>query len=951
MEFRVLGPVEVVGQGALLDVGAPRLRLLLALLLVRSGETVSSDRLIEDLWEADPPETARHTLQGYVYRLRSALGSDGWRLGTRPLGYQLKLSPDELDSRRFQDLAHEGRIALAEGHPEAAAGLLKEALGLWRGSALADLPDLLALEPERAWLEGMRLSVLEDRVEADLALGRHSALAEELERLVLEHPFRERLWGQRMVALYRAGRQAEALRAFRRAREVLGEELGIEPSPWLSRLEEQILIHHPDLEQPRSTPPPHSPSNLPVQRTSFVGRRRELADLAGLLATRRLVTVVGPPGSGKTRLAVEAASRSMEDYPHGVFFVSLAEVEQPDLIASAIADAVGVSAIDRPVLEALIDHAKARRLLLVLDNFEHLLGGAPLVGDLLDAAPGLRVLATSRAPLQLSGEQEYGLFPLSIPEAGELKSAEDPSGFDALVLFADRATAVDHLFTLTVDNGPLVAEVVAAVDGLPLAIELAAARLRLFPLAELRLRLDRVLPLLTKGPIDLPIRQRTLRDAVAWSYDLLDPLEQVLFRRLGIFRGGFTLEAAEAIASGSPIPDVLDGVSVLVEVHLLRGPAEGGPPRYSMLETIREYALEQLRAGGEEEEIARRHASFFSTLVEQAEPELTRAKQAEWLTRLAAEHANLRSVLGWAKQSGQTDLGLLVAGRMWRFWLFRGLLAEGRLWLGDLLMLAAEVPTIPRVKAILGLAGLCYWQGDWEGAETHYREAVTVLGELDEWWLELEALVGLAMTVACHRGDPEEAAPFDQRVQALVAQREDPLATGFAMATSAMVRLFTGDLEGSRRYNEQVLAASRAFGERWYEGQTLRLLALTSLMQERFEQAGKEQCGSLDIAWEAGGHIGVALDLDGLGRAAAGLGRLERGVILAGAASRLREEVGGGVGAERLPWEPKHPRDSARGVLPEPTIDVAWARGRSMSADEAVAYAKNISLNSPHPTT
>ncbi|MEX0666903.1 MAG: BTAD domain-containing putative transcriptional regulator, partial [Acidimicrobiia bacterium] len=449
-------------------------------------------------------------MQGYVYRLRSAFGSDGWRLETRPPGYQLKLSPDELDSRRFQDLAHEGRIALAEGHPEAAAGLLEKALGLWRGSPLADLPDLLALAPERARLEGIRLSVLEERAEADLALGRHSALAEELERLVLEHPFRERLWGQLMVALYRAGRQAEALGAFRRARGVLGDELGIEPSPWLSRLEEQILIHDPSLEQPRSTPPPHSPSNLPVQRTSFVGRRLELADLAGLLATRRLVTVVGPPGSGKTRLAVEASSRSIEDYPHGVFFVSLAEVEQPDLIASAIADAVGVSAIDRPVLETLIDHAKTRRLLLVLDNFEHLLGGAPVVGDLLDAAPGLKVLATSRAPLQLSGEQEYGVFPLPIPEAGELKSAEDPSGFDALVLFADRATAVDHLFTLTVDNGPLVAEVVAAVDGLPLAIELAAARLSLFPLAALRLRLDRVLPLLTKGPIDLPIRQRTI---------------------------------------------------------------------------------------------------------------------------------------------------------------------------------------------------------------------------------------------------------------------------------------------------------------------------------------------------------------------------------------------------------------------------------------------------------
>jgi predicted ATPase len=502
----------------------------------------------------------------------------------------------------------------------------------------------------------MRLTVLEDRVEADLAVGRHAGLVAELERLVAEHPFRERLWGQLMVALYRAGRQAEALGAFRRAREVLGEELGLEPSPWLARLQEQILLHDPGLGQPQAAGPVRPAHNLPAQRTSFVGRHRELVDLAGLLATRRLVTLTGPPGSGKTRLAIEAATRFVEDYPHGVVFVALAELQDPDLVASAIAAALGVSAPDRPILEALVDHLKPRRLLLVLDNLEHLLRAAPLVTQLLDTAPGLRVLATSRAPLRLSGEQEYGVAGLPVPEAAGLAS-QDPTRFDALALFADRARAIDPHFTLTVDNAAVAAEVAARVDGLPLAVELAAARLRLFPLGELRRRLERVLPLLTGGPSDRPRRQRTLRDAIAWSEDLLDPSQRALFRRLGIFRGGCTLESAEAVAGDRPVQDVLAGISGLVEASLLQRPAQTGPVRYAMLETIREYALDQLRAGGEEPQIARRHADFYANLAAQAEPELTRAKQAEWLGRLAAEHANLQTVLGWATQTGDTELG------------------------------------------------------------------------------------------------------------------------------------------------------------------------------------------------------------------------------------------------------------------------------------------------------
>ena len=498
MEFRVLGPLEVVASGQPLGLGTPRQRLLLGLLLLRAGEVVSYDRLVQELWDDDPPGTARHTLQGYVHRLRRALGSEAWRLQTRPPGYRLKVSAGELDAEQFDELAGQGRRALVRGDPDATADLLAAALGLWRGPLLADLGEVAALEPERARREALRLAALEDRIEADLALGRHTALVGELEGLLTEHPFRERLWGQLMLALYRSDRQADALQAFHRARQILDQELGIQPSRWLHHRQEQILLQDAALDAPAPLPPPPPRHNLPARRSSFVGRRAELAELQGLLRTRRLVCVTGPPGAGKTRLALEAAACLLEAFPHGAWFVSLAEVADPEQVPFAVAAALGVPELpERPAAQALDDHLRSRRLLLVLDNFEHLLPAAVAAAQLLDAAPELTVLATSRAPLRLSGEQEYPLVPLPLPRPDEL--AADPAGNDALALFADRAAAVDPHFVLSVDNAPVVAEVVARLDGLPLAIELAAARLRLFPLQELARRLSPALPQLSGG--------------------------------------------------------------------------------------------------------------------------------------------------------------------------------------------------------------------------------------------------------------------------------------------------------------------------------------------------------------------------------------------------------------------------------------------------------------------
>ncbi|HWD42779.1 MAG TPA: tetratricopeptide repeat protein, partial [Actinomycetota bacterium] len=355
--------------------------------------------------------------------------------------------------------------------------------------------------------------------------------------------------------------------------------------------------------------------------------------------------------------------------------------------------------------------------------------------------------------------------------------------------------------------------------------------------------------------------------------------------------------------------------------------------------TIREYALEQLRAAGEDDAIGGRHARFYAGLVEEAEPKLTGADQARWLDQLEADHANLQAALRWANQTGDTEMALLLAGRLWRFWQLRGHFADGRGWLEE--VLAAEGPaSMARAKALIGLAGLCYWQGDWDAAEAAYGQARELAKDLDDWWLELEALFGLAFTLACHRGELQAAAPIEEQFQAIIAMHHDPLAVGLGMATSQMMRLFAGDLDGSRRYGEQCLAGTRALGERWYESQILRTLALTAMLQGRYQQAEDELRECLDVAVELGDMAGVALDLDRLGQAAVALGHPERAVVVAGAASRLRESIGGGLTVESGRWATEHPRDAARRLLTDSQIDQAWAQGRAMRLEDAVAYTR-----------
>jgi predicted ATPase/class 3 adenylate cyclase len=679
-------------------------------------------------------------------------------------------------------------------------------------------------------------------------------------------------------------------------------------------------------------PPPRAldarPNNLPAQLTSFVGREEQVAEVERLLDRSRLLTLTGPGGSGKSRLALRVAADLLPRYQDGAFLVDLSPVTDPALIPASVAKALEVpEAAGRPILDEVTEHLRHRELLLVVDNFEQVAEAGPVIERLLGAAPQVKALVTSRVVLSLRGEQEYPVPPLP--------------GVEAVRLFCERAVAASPSFALTEENTPVVAEIAARLDGLPLAIELAASRAKVLTPDQILARLERRLTLLTTGARTLPDRQRTLRAAIAWSYDLLDPVQRRLFGRLSVFTGGWALASAEAVCDPQALGvDALDGLTSLVDQSLVRRvESPGRPSRFAMLETIREFAREQLEASGDQAQLRRRHAEHFLDLAVAAEPHLTGADQSEWLDRCDAEHANLRAALGWAVEVGEAGRAQAAAGGLWRFWQQRGHLVEGRRWLEEVLaMPAGQVPTAARAKALAGAGGIAWWT-DRGPARAHYEEALAIERQLGDPARTADALYNLAFAVAAD-DDWDRAAGLFEEALALFRRLGDEPGVARVLTMLVVPEAVAGDWERVIAGIEEVVAIWRRRRARLDLAYALVWLAFAVGRAGRREPARATALEALELFRDAGDATGLALVFLDLAFLLTWEGRHADAVRMAGVAEAQRDRAGGGPAPGFGGMLEGDPLAEASAHLDDDEAERAFSEGMALTVPEAVALAQ-----------
>lgn len=790
-----------------MSLGGPRPRSVLARLLLDGGRVVSADTLVEDVWNGRPPPTAGKTLQKYVSELRKALGDATVRTGGQ--GYAVEDA--DLDARRFEGLVVRAQAAQDRGDAEAAERLAGQAEALWRGAVLADLPEARFADAERTRLEDLRLLALEVRYGAELARGHHSVAAPALAELVEAHPLREGLWALFLRALYGSGRQAEALRAFERHRRFLADELGIEPSPELRRLDTAILRH----ELASAGPPASTPGNLPHALSSFVGRRRVLEELAAALAVHRLITLTGPGGVGKTRLALEAAPAQVPRHPGGTWVVDLAPVGDSSGVTRAVADALAVE--DQPgqgltdTLTAVLAHRPPT--LIILDNCEHVAGAAgELAGAILRRASSARLLATSRVPLGVEGECVRSVAPMDDEEAVDL--------------FTARAGLAAPGFSLTAGNRRTVDDICRRLDGLPLAIELAASQLRVLEPLELAGRLDERFQLLASPRTASP-RQRTLLATVQRSYELLSPSARQVFDRLAVLPGSFTLEAAEAICAGAGIAvrDVLGLITELVDHSLVvREPGPRSVARYRLLDTLRLFGRHRLEAEGAIDDVSRFHADFLLRLAQTAAPHFYAPGEPVWRVRLQAEEHNLRAALEWASAHDRV-LAHRLAAALWSYWDVRW---QER-YATDVLrpLLAAADPRVPpelRARALTVAADLAANTGEARNATTWADEAVGTFRRLGDRRGLVEAQLALGSALG-NRGALEAAGRVLLEALGGARQLADDRLQARALQIMGFIDVRRGDLSRATNWHGEELAIWRRVGSVRGRATVLRRLA------------------------------------------------------------------------------------------------------------------------------
>ncbi|WP_160051555.1 BTAD domain-containing putative transcriptional regulator [Nocardiopsis sp. FR26] len=894
MRFGVLGPLAVwTGGGAPVRVRDTKVRALLASLLLARGRVVPADRLVEDLWGQEPPARPAAVLQARVSQLRGDLdrAEPGARALVRHRAPGYLLAAEDVDAVRFEDLL---RRAGAAADPRGRADLLARALDLWRGPVLAEFADTEPARSAAARWEELRVTAVEDRAEARLALGEHAALAADLAEEAERHPYRERLHAARIRALYGAGRQREALAAYERLRSRLAEEMGVDPGPALADLHRRLLAQDPSLDPvpvPAAAPVGHR--GLPAPVGALVGREDHLRALRSLAGTRRLVTLTGPGGVGKTRLALEAARDLAADTALLVELAGLAPGGDPGPLLAA---AVGArdEGPDRGPLARVADLLRGRGALLVLDNCEHAVAPvAAAVAELVREVPDLRVLATSQVPLDVTGEHLYAVPPLDVPGPEDA----DPAllaGIGAVRLFTERARAASSAFVLDAATAGPVATICRRLDGIPLALELAATRLRHMGAADLAARLDDRFALLGVGRRDAPARQRTLRAMIDWSWEPLSAAERAVLCRLAVHAGGCDLATAEAVCSdpGSvPAEEVLGVIAALVDRSLVVAADHPDGTRYHLLESVAAYAVERLEESGRARAARARHAAHFADLAERADARLRGPGQGRWLRRLDAEAANLRAALDAAVHEGDARLALRLALATTWYRYLRGHAGQAR----DALGRALSVPGGPAgdaARARVWRAALAAPGSDGgEAGPDADLERVTdpaVRARL-AWFTEF---------ARCGLGDPLRAVERVERAREAALRAGDAWGAALALVSLAQAAFTRGDLAGARERAHEAERALRDIGDRWALLHASDILAQVAEARGDLAETARRHEEGLRIAEELRLWRTVSLKLSGLGRVALLRGDLDRADALHERALRVAEEQADAVGEQ-----------------------------------------------------
>lgn len=924
--FHLLGPITVIDPaGQPLSVGSPRRRAMLAALLVHAGTSLTVERLVDMLWPDPPPPTAATMVHGTVSAIRRALDAVAPHIiVTRDGGYLLDAPPERVDAARFERALDVGRRLLATA-PRQASSLLAEALAEWRGPALAGVEEPFARAAAARWDE-LRVQCYELHADAELRLNRHDAVVARLEELAAAHPLREELCAQLIVALYRCGRQTDALAAYRRLRAALVGELGVEPGERLRGLELAVLRHDPRLQPTRG-----GGRVLPAPLGTFVGRDGALDELSALVRSNRLVTLTGPGGAGKTRLALEVGRRLSDVDVH---LVELAPLSTAALVAETLADSLGVRAEPGHALARTIAAAlSSRPAVVVLDNCEHLVSAcAELVQILLAGAADLRVLATSREPLGVPGECVNPVRPLRAPAADE--SWECSAESDAVRLFADRVAAARPGFVVTAGNAALVGEVCRRLDGLPLALELAAARAASMPLRDLADRLDDRFRLLDSTTRTVNPRHRGLAATVAWSHDLLTAPERMLFARVAVFPATFTLDAAEAVAHGPDLParDVALLLARLVACSTVQIDDEpDGTARYRMLETTRRFALDRL-PDTERGVLGARHARHYLAQTEAAERHLFRAGSGQWLARLHREQSNLRSALDWSfGPEGDPELGARLGGCLWHYWDLRGARDEGLYWVhrglgavgpdrpaerlpllsaGALLHvgraefeatenLAREQLTLARAVGApawegdaLAMTGTVAWaRGRFDRAQQLYEDGIAASVTAGDLW---RAAMAEAQLARLHRdrNEPDVARTVALRSLAHADEVGEALARGLSRDVLASLEQRWGDAVAARRLVEEALTHYRLVEYREGEASAQHLAGRIALASHELDAARAAFRRSLRLCRRIGHRAGTVAALEDLAAVATAAADDDAATRLTATASALRTEIG-----------------------------------------------------------